>query len=86
MRFDDVLALQSAKEVPTKAVARRAKAPRSRTDPMLEVAHDAQTCFTAAADRGRERLHRDQAEALQRLQAEEKGALNEVENQQAAHL
>ncbi len=85
MRFDDVLALQSTKELPIQAVARRVMAPRSCTDPMLEVAQDAQTCFTAAAESVRKRLQQDQAEALEGLQAEKTETLKEGEQQQTAH-
>ena len=85
MRFDDVLALQSTKEVPTQAVARRVMAPRSRTDPMLEVTDEAQDCFKNVVEAVRERLRQDQAEALESLHAEKVETLKEIEQQHSAH-
>ena len=86
MRFDDVLTLQSTPEVPTQAVARRVMAPRSRTEPLLEVVEEAKTCFTAAADSVRVRLQQDRAKALEGLQAGKTETLKEVEAESAAHL
>lgn len=88
MRFEDLLQQQQGetlRDLRTQAVARRVMAPRSCTDPMLEVAQDAQTCFTAAAESVRERFQQDQAEALEGLQAEKTETLKEGEQQQTAH-
>lgn len=90
MRLQDLLKLQQPAEdlndLRAQAVSRRALAPRSRPDPMLDIAQEAQACFAAAAESVRGRLHQDQEKVFQGLQFEMTETLKEVEAEHAAHL
>lgn len=63
MRFDDLLKLQTD-GLRSQAVGRRALAPRSRTDPMLEVAQEAEVCFEDQVENVRQRLQREEGHSL----------------------